>query len=141
MDGRRFDQLTQTLARRLRQDGSAEFGGPARPAGQLAPRAAPEALSTSGTCPCQELTAAAPGRDDQGGAPAVGICSWEHPPVVPATNDGRLPSRTSRSARHQRAQPLSAREQEIAGLIMQGLKDREIAAALVLSEHTVHAHV
>jgi non-specific serine/threonine protein kinase len=33
------------------------------------------------------------------------------------------------------------REQQIAALIGQGLKDREIAAALVLSEHTVHAHV
>jgi DNA-binding NarL/FixJ family response regulator len=46
-----------------------------------------------------------------------------------------------RSAGQQRAQPLSTREQEIAALIARGLKDREIAKALVLSEHTVHAHV
>jgi DNA-binding NarL/FixJ family response regulator len=52
-----------------------------------------------------------------------------------------LPERTARSASGRRAQPLSAREQEVAALIGQGLKDREIAAALVLSEHTVHAHV
>ena len=39
------------------------------------------------------------------------------------------------------AQPVSPREQEIAALIARGLRDREIAAALVLSERTVHAHV
>jgi DNA-binding NarL/FixJ family response regulator len=71
----------------------------------------------------------------------MGICGWEHLPALPASNQDAPSTRTNRSARRQRAQPLSAREQEIAGLIGQGLRDREIAAALVVSEHTVHAHV
>lgn len=36
---------------------------------------------------------------------------------------------------------LTTREREIALLIAQGMKNREIAAKLVLSERTVHAHV
>jgi DNA-binding CsgD family transcriptional regulator len=47
--------------------------------------------------------------------------------VVLASYGDPPPTRTGRSARRQQAQPLSAREQEL--------------AALVLSEHTVHAHV
>jgi LuxR family transcriptional regulator, maltose regulon positive regulatory protein len=37
--------------------------------------------------------------------------------------------------------PLSRRELEVLRLVSQGLTDREIAAALVLSQHTVHRHV
>jgi DNA-binding CsgD family transcriptional regulator len=37
--------------------------------------------------------------------------------------------------------PLTERQIEILRLISQGLNDREIAAALVVSEHTVHRHV
>jgi DNA-binding CsgD family transcriptional regulator len=36
---------------------------------------------------------------------------------------------------------LSAREREVLALVAQGLNDREIAAQLVLSPHTVHRHV
>lgn len=40
-----------------------------------------------------------------------------------------------------RGGPLSRRELEVLRLVSQGLTDREIAAALVLSQHTVHRHV
>jgi DNA-binding NarL/FixJ family response regulator len=36
---------------------------------------------------------------------------------------------------------LSEREREVLGLVASGLNDQEIAAQLVLSEHTVHRHV
>jgi DNA-binding NarL/FixJ family response regulator len=139
IDGRRFDQWAQTLARKLSRDWSAELEDPTR----LGVGQVPAAVATAagGTCAYQNLPAAAVGGPDQGGAQTMGICGWEDPPTVPASNDAPPPVRTSRSARRQRAQPLSAREQEIAALIAQGLRDRDIAEALVLSEHTVHAHV
>jgi DNA-binding NarL/FixJ family response regulator len=37
--------------------------------------------------------------------------------------------------------PLSRREVEVLRLVSDGLTDKEIAAALVLSQHTVHRHV
>jgi LuxR family maltose regulon positive regulatory protein len=39
------------------------------------------------------------------------------------------------------AGPLTRRELEVLGLIAQGMRDRDIAAALTLSEHTVHRHM
>jgi non-specific serine/threonine protein kinase len=60
---------------------------------------------------------------------------------VRAGGGARQPARSGRTAHRRLAQPLSPREQEVAALIVQGRTDREIAAVLVLSEHTVHAHV
>ena len=37
--------------------------------------------------------------------------------------------------------PLSSREAEVLRLVSTGMSNREIAATLVLSEHTVHRHV
>lgn len=36
---------------------------------------------------------------------------------------------------------LTEREREVAALVAQGLKNRDIAATLVVSERTVHAHI
>lgn len=36
---------------------------------------------------------------------------------------------------------LSNRDQEVLALVARGLSDRNVAAELVLSEHTVHRHV
>jgi pimeloyl-ACP methyl ester carboxylesterase/DNA-binding CsgD family transcriptional regulator len=52
------------------------------------------------------------------------------PDGPPASAPGELP-----------AVMLSAREQEVLALVAQGLNDREIAAQLVVSPHTVHRHV
>jgi len=48
---------------------------------------------------------------------------------------------TARLAGDKRADPLTAREQEVAGLVAHGRTNREIAAALVVSERTADAHV
>jgi DNA-binding CsgD family transcriptional regulator len=141
MDGRRFDRWAQTLARRLNQDTSAELGGSAGRLDQPVPDVPAAPAVGSGTCAQPALAAAAHDRDGQSAATSGPICGWELPPVVPATNDDPPRGRTSRSGRRSRTQLPSSREQEIAALIARGLKDREIAAALVLSEHTVHAHV
>jgi DNA-binding CsgD family transcriptional regulator len=37
--------------------------------------------------------------------------------------------------------PLAAREREAAALVAEGLRDRQIAARLCISERTVHAHL
>lgn len=39
------------------------------------------------------------------------------------------------------ARPLTAREIEVLRLVAQGLSDKEVAARLALSEHTVHRHI
>ncbi len=46
-----------------------------------------------------------------------------------------------RAPRPDALEPLSGREREVLALIAQGLTNRQIAARLVLSEHTVHRHV
>jgi DNA-binding CsgD family transcriptional regulator len=139
MDGQRFDRWTQTLARKLNQEPVAELEASVRPLDDPAPHGAATSSLVSGTCAYRGPTTPASSKNGQ--SVAQGICGWDHPPTLPANNQDRSPRRPDRSARRRRPDPLSAREQEIAGLIGQGLRDREIATALVLSEHTVHAHV
>jgi len=50
-----------------------------------------------------------------------------------------VPAKARRTAR--RDQLLTARELEILRLVSEGLTDREIAARLVLSKHTIHRHL
>ena len=53
----------------------------------------------------------------------------------------RLGHRVVRAARGDEADPLTAREREIAGLIAAGRTNREVAEQLVLSTRTVEAHL
>jgi ATP/maltotriose-dependent transcriptional regulator MalT len=54
----------------------------------------------------------------------------------------QMQQRQSDRVRHSEPVPeLTAREREVLRLVAQGLSDREMAAALGLSEHTVHRHV
>jgi DNA-binding CsgD family transcriptional regulator len=129
MDGQRFDRWTQRLARRLGPCEGAEHKPP-RSVNDPASRAT-IAPAADGTCLYPDLTTA-----ELGGA---AICGWPHPPALAAGGQPVLaPARNGATASTPR---LSPREQEVAALIGRGLKDREIAAALVVSERTVHAHV
>lgn len=67
-----------------------------------------------------------------GDAPSVvrALRSALDPDVTPAGSRGEPP-----------AVMLSAREREVLALVAHGLNDREIAAQLVVSPHTVHRHV
>jgi pimeloyl-ACP methyl ester carboxylesterase/DNA-binding CsgD family transcriptional regulator len=63
--------------------------------------------------------------------------------VVRAFRSALDPDVTPASSSDQRltAVRLSAREREVLALVAQGLSDREIAAQLIVSPHTVHRHV
>jgi DNA-binding CsgD family transcriptional regulator len=135
LDGRRFDQLAQYLARWLRQDGGAELAAPVRQGPPLTLTPIPPA---SGTCPPENPAQMNSGAHADNAA--TGICDWQDDVAAVAEGRTRPPEQSSRASRRP-PRPVSAREQEIADLIGQGLKDREIAAVLVLSQRTVHAHV
>jgi len=52
-----------------------------------------------------------------------------------------LPERTQRQREKQHFGGLTAREREVAALVVQGKTNREIAEALVLSERTAERHI
>jgi pimeloyl-ACP methyl ester carboxylesterase/DNA-binding CsgD family transcriptional regulator len=79
-----------------------------------------------------------------------------HARFVPLTGDSHLPWKDDQRelfralagfvhdgavAETNGASPLSSRETEILRLVATGMSNREIAATLVLSEHTVHRHI
>ncbi len=138
MDPKRFDRLTQALACRLGQGEGAERAIPAERAARAARPAAPTPALAGGTCPPGDRATSAPYGHHL--AVSTAVCRWEDPPL-PAGSTARPRDQTRRAARAGPARALSPREWEVAELIGQGLKNREIAALLVVSERTVHAHV
>jgi predicted ATPase/DNA-binding CsgD family transcriptional regulator/transcriptional regulator with XRE-family HTH domain len=68
---------------------------------------------------------------EQAVAEALGV-----PEAMPRPPAGARPP-----AREDRYRPLSAREREVAGLVAQGLSDREIAARLTITARTAENHV
>jgi len=133
MDPRRFDQLTQSLARKLGWGKDAERTFAAQPTRGAARPSAPR-KPPSGTCPYPQPSTTQRHGNSRGPAEVVSG------PGASSTSLGGSVRRPN-PRRHRLGQTLSSREEEVARLIGQGLRNREIAAALVLSERTVHAHV
>jgi DNA-binding CsgD family transcriptional regulator len=138
MKPRDFDQLTQRLARRLSRRIDTAQSLSAQPTRGPTPASGAGDPQPSGTCPYPDTSTTRPFGDRRG---SVSVVLDPGAPSSSAGNVVRQPSRSGRASRQRLDQALSLREEEVASLIAQGLKNREIAAELVLSERTVHAHV
>jgi DNA-binding NarL/FixJ family response regulator len=146
MDGQRFDKLTRALSRRMAIVQTEESVATSHSDGLVVP---PDQylLVKSRRIDLLEARKNIAPRGTCGTTPADrssrGTCS-----AIPTDAAPPAPVRTVAARKANTFQPplgqelaLSPREQEVASLVAEGLRNREIASILVLSERTVHGHV
>lgn len=121
MDRWRFDQLTRALATHVSRP---------RPTGPVL---------NADTCGHTEGHIRRGGKESD--SPSAETCAGDHPSTWVSTTPAPSRSAAKILSMPRQLARLTPREQELAALVARGLRNREIAAALVLSERTVHAHV